>query len=435
MKAFLTVWAGQFLSQLGSGVAAFALAIFLYQKSGQVEDLAWIASAAYLPHILVAPFGGVLADRLDRRWLMILADGGSAVFTGGMLFLASAGRLETWSASLLVTASASCNALQWPAYEAAIVAMVPEAKLGRADGLCELTRGAAQLLAPPLAGALLGLIRLQGILLVDVLSFGAGMLALFLVNIPAHTAKQTTRKNLLRGFGTDVKAAWAFITGRPGLLAMLALFSLTNFTFAVVELLMKPLVLTLGTALQVGLVLSTVGVGMISGSLIMSAWGGPRRRIRAILAFQLIEGSSLVLCAARPWMVPLYLGAFAYGCVIPLTFSSARVLWQVLVPPDLQGRVTALRSSFVMLAIPVGYAVAVPMAGYAEAVLAGEGAASHLLSRLLGAGPGRGMALVVVCMGLVTCLGAIMAYLFRPYRLMEMRPDERIQPCLEQVDA
>jgi DHA3 family macrolide efflux protein-like MFS transporter len=400
VKVFVAIWIGQLVTLLGSALTSFALAVFLYQQTGDVGDLALIAAAVYLPYVLVAPYGGVLADRHDRRLLMLGADAGAAAVTAVMLWCASSGTLAPWNATLLVALSASCNALQWPAYESAIVALVPKAQLGRASGLCELSRGASQLLAPLVAGALFGGLGLDGIILLDLASFVVGITPLLLVRIPGHEARPARARGLVRGLREDLGAAWALIARRPGLLAMLALFFVTSFTFAVVELLLKPLVLASATPLELGVVLSAVGVGMVVGSVAMAAWGGPRHKTPWILGFQLVEGGSLIAAGALPSLPSLCVAAFGYGVVIPLTFGCARIIWQVKVPGELQGRVSALRNGIVVLAIPLGYAVASPLASVA------------------GAAP------VIVAMGVLTCTAALVAYGFGPYRNIERELDD-----------
>lgn len=423
MTRFVAIWAGQLVSMLGSAVTAFGLAVFVYQRTGDIGDLALIAAAAYLPQVVIAPYGGVLADRLDRRRLMIAADTGSALITGVMLWLVSAGDLGPWTATLLVAASASCNAVQWPAYEAALVALVPTPQLGRANGLCELGRGLSQLLAPAIAGALFGVIGLEGIIAIDLASFALGVTPLLFVRIPRRGVRATGAARS-RAWLTDLGEAWRLIARSPGLVAMLALFSVTSFTFAVVELLLKPLVLAFGTPAELGLVLSSVGGGMVLGSIAMTAWGGPRRRIVGILVFQLVEGGALVLGGARPSVALLVVAALAYGVVIPLTFGCARYVWQVKVPHELQGRVAALRNAIVVLAIPIGYAVAAPLAMLGERLLAPDGALASSAGALIGVGAGRGTALVVILMGVITMASAAVVFGYPRYRHLERELDD-----------
>jgi hypothetical protein len=208
----------------------------------------------------------------------------------------------------------------------------------------------------------------------------------------------------VRGWLADLGAAWDLVARRSGLVAMLVLFSITNFTFAVAELLFKPLVLAAWSAWELGALLSTVGAGMVAGALAMAAWGGPRRGVLAIFLFQLVEGSSLMVAGASTFPA-LWAAAFAYGLVIPLTFGCARTIWQIKIPLALQGRVAALRNALVMLAIPIGYGVAGLLSSWVDP--------RH----------------TIVAMGIVTCAAAAGAFAFGPYRRLEQDLDDLLVQC------
>ena len=393
MRTFTIVWASQLVSLLGSATTAFALAVWCYGTSGAIADLSLLAIAVYAPQIALAPYGGTLADRFDRRRVMLAADLGAAAITLVMLGCAWTGALTVVSAALLVAASSACNALQWPALESATVSLVPPAQLARANGMLELSRGAAQLLAPMLGGALVGGLGLAGILALDTASFAIAIGAMLLVRIPRHAEASDRARHLAE--------AWQVIGEHGGLVAMLVLFAITSFTFAVVDVALKPIALALGAPWQLGAVLSIVGIGMVAGSLALTAWKQARPRVAAILAFQLVEGGSLVFAGAHPTFAMLCVAAFAYGLVIPLTFGCARMIWQLVIPTGLQGRVAALRNATVTLAIPLGYAAATPLA--------------HLLA----------LPSLVIAMGVVTWLAAIATFALPRYRALEQLSLER----------
>jgi MFS family permease len=387
VSSFIVVWAGQLISLLGSATSAFALAVWLYGENGAIAELSLIAIAVYVPQIVISPYAGTLADRFDRRAIMLAADAGAMAATLAMLACAWRGTLSTPVALGLVALGSSCNACQWPAYESATVSLVPGDRLDRANGMLELSRAVAQLAAPLLGGAMLAAFGLAAALAFDTASFAIGIAALLAVRIPRHAAR-TERSH-------RVAEAWRVIADQSGLVAMLGLFAVTSFTFAVVDVALKPLVLASGSPWQLGVVLSMAGVGMGAGALAMTMWGGTRRRTVAILAFQLVEGGSLVLAGLRSTFSALCAAAFVYGLVIPLTFGCARTIWQLIVPAGYQGRVAALRNATIMFAIPIGYAAATPMA--------------HVLA----------LPQLVIAMGLVTWLAALGTYAFRPYRRLD----------------
>ncbi|HWO20127.1 MAG TPA: MFS transporter [Kofleriaceae bacterium] len=391
MIRFVAIWAGQLISLLGSALTAFGLAVHIYRSTGDTADLAVLGIAAYAPQILVGPYGGVLADRHDRRRLMLAGDAGAALATAALLACAAAGRLETWSAALLVALAAACQAVQWPAWEAAIVELVPVPQLARANGLVELARGITQLVAPLAAGVLFGRVGLGGLIAIDLATFAVGAIPLLALRLPPRRAGAHPP----RGWLADLAAAWRFVAARAGLVAMLLLFAATALTFGVAELLLRPLVLASAAPWALGLVLSMIGGGIIAGAVAVAALGTPARKIASIWWLQLVEGLALVAAGLAPSLAALCAAGFVYGAVIPPTFACARFVWQVKVPIDLQGRVSALRNVTLLCAVPIGYALAPPLA-----------------TRL-------GTAPAIAAMGAVTAAAAAVAYAFAPYRRLE----------------
>ena len=184
MQIFLIVWAGQFVSLLGSRMTRFALIIWAYQQTGDATTLALLGFFSYLPIVLVSPIAGVWVDRLDRRLVMILADSGSALSTAGLLILYATGNLQIWHLYLAEGLSGFFDAFQSPAYIAASSLLVPKAHYGRASGLRSLATNGADVIAPAFAGLLLGLIGIQGVMVLDVITFFAALGTLLVVRFP-----------------------------------------------------------------------------------------------------------------------------------------------------------------------------------------------------------------------------------------------------------
>src|SRR5215210_9240947 len=102
MRRFLVIWVGQFISLVGSGLTSFALGVWIYEQTHEAMPFAITVLLATLPRILLAPFAGVLADRWNRRRIMILADTGDAVTTLVALLLLSSGGLAVWHIFIIV---------------------------------------------------------------------------------------------------------------------------------------------------------------------------------------------------------------------------------------------------------------------------------------------------------------------------------------------
>jgi len=134
MRTFLIIWFGQLISIIGSGLTGFGLSVWIYEQTGQALPIALNALFFNLPRVLLAPFAGAIADRYDRRSIMILADIGAAVATLGVVVMLLTGRLEVWHIYLSTILSSSFSAFQDPAYRASITMLVPKEDLARAGG-------------------------------------------------------------------------------------------------------------------------------------------------------------------------------------------------------------------------------------------------------------------------------------------------------------
>jgi hypothetical protein len=222
------------------------------------------------------------------------------------------------------------------------------------------------------------------------------------------------------GLLQEMKLGWTFIAARPGLLGLLLFFTVDNFLGTMVSPLLQPMVLDGWSPAVFGLVSSAMGFGMLAGTLVMSAWGGPRRRIRGLLATGALGGLALSLVGLRP-SIPLIAGAMgAYSLLMPVMAGCSQAIWQVKVPADLQGRVFSVRRAIAWSFTPVAFLVAGPLADSVfKPLLAAGGSLAPSLGRVLGAGPGRGIGLQIVLLGLLTTLASAAAFLVRRIRRVE----------------
>jgi DHA3 family macrolide efflux protein-like MFS transporter len=418
MRSFLVIWAGQALSMLGSGLSGFALGVWVYQQTGSATQFAMIALAATLPAVLVAPLAGVYVDRWDRRRVMILSDLGAALGTAVLALLYWRGALALWHILAASALGASLGAFQGPAWQASVTLLVPREQLARASGLAQMAQAVASIAAPLLAGVLMLAIGVTGVLLIDLASFLVAMLSLFAVRIPrpAPDAASAVRPGLWR----EARAGWAAIADRRGLRDMLLLFAALNFVLGMVNALAVPMLLSFTDAARMGGILSAAGIGMLVGSLLLSLWGGPRRKIDGVLGFLIVLGLGVALVGLRPSAPLVTAGLFVAMACAPIVNGSSQVIWQRKVPPALQGRVFATRGMVALAAAPLAYLISGPLADRVFGpLLAVDGALAGSLGRLLGTGPGRGIGLMFLLSGLATVLLSALAYLNPALRRVE----------------
>src|SRR6266508_3235359 len=184
MFGFTIVWLGQIISVLATNMSAFALTIWVFQKTGSATALGLVQVFFITPFLIISPFAGVMVDRHNRKLMMMVSDLLAGLATVAILLLQFFGVLQVWHLYLAAIIQGLGNSFQWPAYSAAITTMIPKEQYGRANGMMSLMEVGPGVFAPMLAGALLPIISLTGILSIDVVTFILAILILLSVHIP-----------------------------------------------------------------------------------------------------------------------------------------------------------------------------------------------------------------------------------------------------------
>jgi MFS transporter, DHA3 family, macrolide efflux protein len=420
-KSFLIFWFGQVVSMLGSGLTGFGLGVWVYERTGSVSDFTLMFLFGALPGLFLAPLVGTLVDRWDRRWVLILADLGAALATVALIVLLSLGRLQLWEIYIIVAVGASCISLQNPAFAATVPLLLPKKHFGRASGMMQLGPAASRILAPLLAGALLPFIRLQGIIAIDLATFVFAAFTLLLLKLPKAAPKAALAEGEKRpGILREATYGWTYIRERPGLLSLLLFFAVLNLLFSFSQVLTTPLVLSFSTAPQLGIVLAISSAGMLIGSIAMSVWGGPKKKIYGILGFSPVLGLSFLLIGVRPSVVLIAAGVFALYFVVPIINGCDQAIWQTKVEPQVQGRVFAMAQLVSQFTAPIAYFIAGPLADrFFEPALRPGGALAGSLGRVLGTGAGRGIGLQFMVMGALLIVAALAGFFYPRLRALE----------------
>jgi MFS transporter, DHA3 family, macrolide efflux protein len=400
-RRFLIAWFGQVVSSLGSVLTSFALGVWLYQRSGSATQWALILFFYSVATILTLPLAGALVDRWDRRNVMIVTDSGAAV---GVLILAAlvwGGWLEAWHIYAVVTVNAVFNAFQMPAFSATVPLLVSKEQLGRTSGLMQLGMAFPGVVGPLLAGALIVAVGLRGVLVVDLVTFAFGIVTLLVVRFPRapqSAESAAARGSLLR----EIAFGWTYLRTRPGLLALLYTFAGINFCLGLVQAVLPPMVLGFSSAAALGTVMSTASVGIVAGSILMSIWGGPKRRIRGIFIALCLVPAILFLAGFEPSIPLIATAAFLFMFFVPVVNGCGAVIWQRKIAPDVLGRTSALQRMVATAALPVAAILAGPLADHVfEPLLAEGGPLAGSVGQVIGVGQGRGIALLFILIGLL----------------------------------
>ncbi|MCT7964312.1 MFS transporter [Laspinema sp. D1] len=419
MRVFLIVWFGQLVSLIGSGLTNFALGVWVYQRTGSVTQFSLILLFGLLPSIVVSPIAGAIVDRWNRRWCMILSDSGAGITTVAIALLLAIGNLQIWHIYLAVSLSSVCKAFQLPAYTASTSLLVPKEDLPRASGMVQSAQACAQLISPLLAGVLLGIVQLKGIILIDFATFLFALTTLLLVRFPdAKTAavpvngKASLWRSALEG--------WTYIAVRPGLLALLIVFAINNFVFGLIEVLFPPLVLSFTSVTVLGTIQSLGGAGMLLGGVVMSIWGGPRILIRGVFGFVFLSQLCILAFGLRTSAALFALANFLFFFCLPFVNGYFNTILLRKVAPEIQGRVFATLQMIAFSCIPLAYVVAGPLADRIfEPLMATNGLLAGSIGQIIGVGTGRGIGLLFITMEILAILVTVAAYRYPRLRLME----------------
>ncbi|MBN1137482.1 MAG: MFS transporter, partial [Anaerolineae bacterium] len=241
----------------------------------------------------------------------------------------------------------------------------------------------------------------EGVILIDVATFVFAVITLLLVRFPKPeaSAEREPEKTTL---WNDLTFGWRYISARPGLKGLLLFFAVVNFLWGMVGALITPMILGWTSSDELGLIIAVAGAGMFAGSLLMSAWGGPQRRINGVLSFELLSGLCFVLMGLRPSLGLVAAGAFGAHVTIAVVFGSNQAIWQSKVAPGVQGRVFATQQMVARAASPLAYLLAGPLADTVfNPLLIVDGPLAGGIGQILGTGPGRGIGLIFLLMGVV----------------------------------
>ncbi|MEE9216382.1 MAG: MFS transporter [Anaerolineales bacterium] len=432
MIAFAVISIGQLISMTGSGMVRFAITIFAWQLTGEVTTLAMVGFFAFAPAVLLSPIAGAIVDRANRKLVMMVSDLAAGLMSIVILVLFATDQLQIWHLFLTAAFASAFEAFQFPAYSAAITLMLPKDQYARASGIHSLVHSGSMIASPILAGLLIGVIGIGGILVIDIFTFAVAILALFVVFIPQPNRSAAGKE----GQGSIWKESaygFRYILNRPSLTGLLTIFFLINFIASLSMVLMSPMILarTGDDQVALGTVMSVFGLGGLVGGLALSVWGGPKRRINGVLiGLALSSLLGITLLGLGQTTVVWAAGAFLLMFFIPVIQGSSQAIWQSKVAPDVQGRVFSVRRLMAQITAPVAFLLAGPLADnvFEPAMQVGGGLESTF-GGLVGTGSGAGMSLIFIITALLGTVVSLAGYLVPVIRNIEdILPDYDEEP-------
>ncbi len=419
MRKFLIIWLGQLLSLLGSAMTRFVLAIWLWEQTGEATSLVLVGVFNGTASLLTSIVAGPVVDRFSRKQLIMGADLMVGLTTIALLLLTVADNLAAWHIYVAAALSGFFGAFHLLAFMASMTLLIPKVHYTRANSLMSVAEYGSAVGAPVLAGLLLEPLGLAGVMLVDVATFLFAVGTILMVTIPPVPQRQAEAERSWQ----EITFGFRYIWQRPslrGLLIVLFAFSLAeSFGYPLIT----PMILARsgGDEVTLGFVLSTLGIGGVVGGVVVTIWGGFKRKIHGVLLGLALTGLVGDALMGMGRALPLWLvAAVGLEIFIPLVISSNNAIWQAKVPPAQQGRVFAARTMLTRLGEPLALLATGLMADHLfEPAMMPGGALVGVFAGLVGQGAGAGMGLLLLGCGLLCALAALWGYLMPQVREIE----------------
>ncbi len=370
LRPFWVLWSGQAISLFGSQIVQFALIWWLTQETGSATILAVASLVGLLPQVVLGPFVGVLVDRWNRRWTMFTADVIIALASLGLAYLFWNGTVQVWHVFALLFIRALGGAFHWPAMQASTTLMVPDEKLTQVQGLNQMLQGGLNIVSAPLGAILIGVLTMPMLLGIDVVTALFAIVPLLFIVVPQPEKMETAVSDVTAlhkpSYWAELRSGLRYVWSWKGLLTLMVMAALVNFMLTPAASL-QPLLVTehfQGEAIQLAILQSAMGVGIVLGGLLLSAWGGFKKRIFTSLFGLIGLGVGMAMLGLVPanWYWLAVIAAFVAGGMMSLANGPIMAIMQSAVDPAMQGRVFTLLSSVAMAMSPLSLIVAGPLA-------------------------------------------------------------------------
>lgn len=400
-KKFLLLWAGQMVSAIGGGLTSFGLGVYVFEQTGSAASMALVTLLAFLPTLVLSVPAGVLADRYDRRLMMMLGDGLSALGILYILICMLRGGAALWQICVGVLVSSVFSALLEPAYRATVSDLLSREEYSRASGLVSLAGSARYLISPLLAGLLLAVSDIRLLLVIDICTF-------FLTVIVTGVVKRGLAAKpleLRESFLSSLRGGWRAVTGKRGVLLLIAAASVLTCFMGAFQILAEPLLLDFTSSTVLGVAETICACGMLVSSLLLGIRGIRRGYVRVLCVSLLLAGAAMVVFGLKENIYLICVSGFCFFAMLPFANNCLDYLVRTNIPAEVQGRAWGL----IGFLSQIGYVVAYGAAG----VLA-DGIASAMHT-----GVGRGAAAVIVLAGALLGISAIALYRIHSVRELE----------------
>ena len=413
MKNFYKLWLGELISNIGSGMTAFALSVYVYEKTGSVSYVSLITLLSFMPSIILSPIGGLLADRYDRRLLMIIGDLFSGLGLVYILWSIQAGEKSIVPIFIGITFSSIFTSLLEPSYRATLTDILEEENYAKASGLIQVAGSAKYLISPVIAGMIFSVADIRVILLLDILTFITTCLMIFLVRKSINSEKQNYKKDSFKGLLEGL----FIIKENRGVYSLVIIMFFVCFFMGFIQILIRPMILALSSVKTAGMMESLCAVGLLIGSLWIGIAGIKKNYSKILAVACFFCGIFMSMIGVNENLGIIGISTFLFFSTLPFMNSCADVLVRVSIPNELQGRVWGLISLITQMGTVAAYIISGVMADYVfEPMFNKNGLLVKNIGMIIGTGKGRGIGFMLILSGMGMLIMAIVIWKNREIR-------------------
>ena len=407
MKNFYKLWLGELISNIGSGMTAFALSVYVYEKTGSVSYVSLITLLSFMPSIILSPIGGLLADRYDRRLMMIIGDLFSGLGLVYILWNIQAGEKSIVPIFVGITFSSIFTSLLEPSYRATLTDILEEENYAKASGLIQVAGSAKYLISPVIAGVILSVADIRIILLLDILTFITTCLMIFLVRKSMNSETQNYKKDSFKGLLEGL----FIIKENRGVYSLVIIMFFVCFFMGFIQILIRPMILALSNVKTAGMMESLCALGLLIGSLWIGIAGIKKNYSKILAVACFFCGIFMSMTGMNENLGIIGISTFLFFSTLPFMNSCADVLVRVSIPNELQGRVWGLISLITQMGTVAAYIISGIMADYIfEPMFNKNGLLVKNIGIIIGTGKGRGIGFMLILSGIGMFIMAIIIW-------------------------
>lgn len=403
----MLLWLGELISSIGSGLTSFGLGVYIFGKTGSAASMALVSLLGFLPTLLLSVPAGVLADRHDRRLLMMIGDGFSALGILYILICIIHGEAQLWQICAGLFISASFSALLEPSYRATVTDLLTKEEYSKASGMVSLAGSARYLVSPVLAGALLTISDIKILLIIDIFTFFPTVIAAAFIK--KEIALMQAYKDV--SFAESLKIGGKAVTEKRGVLVLIIVSSLITCFMGVFQILAQPLILDFTDSATLGTAETICACGMVVSGIILSAAGIKKGYVKILSVSLFFAGIGMAGFGIWENIFIICIFGFIFFAMLSFANSCLDYLVRTNIADELQGRAWG----FIGFISQIGYVVAYALSG----------AAADWLSVQTGISVGRGAARVIIISGGLLCVTALLMYFFKSVRSLEVTGNDK----------